>query len=206
VKVLAILCFCGTSILCLAQSNYHSAQYGISLKYPNTYDLKRGDLGDDEGDDWRLGYLGPIPMEFVASGGVRVVTVKTSAGAYPGTDFGMGFVAVSLNQHLTQDECRQFSDDVGGSEKPVVKKIGGVVFHGLQQGEAAVGHQFGGTYYHGFSDGWCYEIGVGVTTAGYGSGDGSKKVDTAKVFAILDKILQTVTIHVPKTSHAKQPQ
>ncbi len=204
-KVLAILCFCGTSILCLAQSNYHNPQYGISFKYPSTYDLRQGDLGDDEGDEWRLGYLGPIPMEFVASDGVRVVTVKTPAGAYAGTDFGMGFVAVSLHQHLSEDECRQFSE-VGGSKKPSVRKISGVVFHGLDQASIGVGHQFGGTYYHGFSDGWCYEIGVGVTTAGYGSGDGSKKVDTAKVFAILDKILQTVTIHVPKTSHAKQPQ
>src|ERR1035441_7762466 len=95
-KVLAIICFCGTSILCLAQSKYHSAQYGISFRYPSTYDLKPGDLGDVEGDEWRLGYLGPIPMEFAASGGVRVVTVKMPSSAYPGTDLDIAFFTVSV--------------------------------------------------------------------------------------------------------------
>ncbi len=201
-KVLAILCFCGTSILCLAQSNYTSAQYGISFRYPRAYDVKQGDLGDDEGDEWRLGYLGPIPMEFVASGGVRVVTVKKPHGAYPGTDLGIAFLTVSVNRHLTRDECTQFPHDFAEFKKPV-RKIGDVVFHGLEQGETAVSHHYGGTYYHGFANGWCYEIGMGVTTAGSGDVDGTKYVDENQVLARLDKIFQTVTVHVPKASHSK---
>jgi len=202
-KVLATLCLCGISTFCVAQSNYTSTQFGISFQYPKGYDLKQGDLGDVEGDDWRLGYLGPIPMEFVAPGGVRVVTVKTADDAYPETDFGMAFFTVSLNRYLTPEECKQFSDDISGSMKPVKKKIGGIVFNGLDQGEAAMMHQFGGTYYHGFSAGWCYEIGVGITTAGYGAVDGLKKVDTSRVEAALDRILRTVNIRVPKTGRSQ---
>jgi hypothetical protein len=52
-----------------AGTPYADPRSGISFRYPEGYVLKRGDLGDkDEG----LGYLGPIPMAFVGSGGVRI--------------------------------------------------------------------------------------------------------------------------------------
>ena len=194
-KILFTFCFCGWSIMCFGQTTYTSKNYGISFTYPKAWDIKEGDLG---GGDWEPGYLGSIPTEFVAPGGVRVVTVETPKDAYPGTDLTLAFFTVSVNQHLARRECEQFPDDVSGTRKPITKKIGGIVFHGLEQGEAAMNHQFAGTYYHGFSEGWCYELGEGVATAGYGAVDGMKKVDEAKLFAILDRILQTVTIRVPK--------
>jgi hypothetical protein len=49
-----------------------------------------------------------------------------------------------------------------------------------------LGHQFSGTYYHGFSRGSCYELGYGMATAGYGAVDGMKQVDYGKVFSILE--------------------
>ena len=43
--------------------------YGVSFDFPKNYDLREGDLPDmDRG----LGYLGKIPMEFSAPGGVRL--------------------------------------------------------------------------------------------------------------------------------------
>lgn len=139
-------------------------------------------------------------MEFVAPGGVRVVTVETPKGTYPGTDFGNAFFTVSVNGYLTRGECEQFPDDVSGSQKPITKNFNGMEFHGLEQGEGGMNHQFGGIYYHGFSEGSCYELGEGIATAGYGAVDGMKKVDDRQVFAILEKILRSVTIHAPKAS------
>lgn len=194
-KVLLAFCLCGWSIVCFGQTTYTSKNYGISFTYPKAWDIKDGDLG---GGDWELGYLGPIPMEFVAPEGVRVVTVQTPKDAYPGTDLGIAFVTVSLNEYLTQEECEQFPDDVSGIRKPVTKNLSGIVFHGLEQGGAAMSHQFAATYYHGFTPGRCYELGEGIATAGYGSVDGMKKVDEWKLFAILDRILHSVTIPVSK--------
>jgi hypothetical protein len=190
-KILFTFCLCLSSIMCFGQTTYTSKNYGISFIYPKVWDIKEGDLG---GGDWELGYLGTIPMEFVAPGGVRVVTVKTPKDAYPGTDLGIAFFTVSLNEYLTQEECEQFPDDVSGIRKPVTKNVSGIAFHGLEQGGAAMSHQFGGTYYHGFSGGRCFELGEGVATSGYGSVDGMKKVDELKLFAILDRIVGGVTL------------
>jgi hypothetical protein len=54
-----------------AKSRYTNEKYGISLQFPSSYTLKEGELGNE----YTLGYLGPIPMKFTAPGGVRVVTV-----------------------------------------------------------------------------------------------------------------------------------
>jgi hypothetical protein len=75
----------------------------------------------------------------------------------------------------------------------------------MRQGEVGLGHQFGGIYYHAFSEGSCYEVGEGIATSGYGAVDGMEKVDERHVFAILDKIIQSVTIHAPKTVVAASP-
>jgi hypothetical protein len=72
---------------------YSENKYGISLRFPGTYDLKEGQLGKEVG----LGYLGPIPMDFVAPGGVRVVTVVMPPHSYPNTDFNTAFVTLSVN-------------------------------------------------------------------------------------------------------------
>jgi hypothetical protein len=176
------------------KSTYTNEKYGISLQYPSNYTLKEGELGNE----YTLGYLGPIPMKFTAAGGVRVVTVALPPNSYPGTDFNTAFVTLSVNQHLTRDECEDFPDGLPGSGKPIRKRFSGIKFHGSKQSDGGLGHQFGGFYYHGFSAGSCYELGDGIAISGYGAVDGMKKVDERQVFAILDKILESVTIHPPK--------
>jgi hypothetical protein len=199
-KTFIALCFCGLSITASAQLKYFDTKYGVSFQYPKGYDLKEGTLGNK---DTGMGYLGPTPMEFVAPGGVRVVTIETPAGSYPGTDFVNAFFTVSINPYLTNAECEQFMDDHATAPlKKPVKKISGVKFQGVGFGFAGLGHQAGGTYYHGFSRGFCYELGYGMATAGYGAVDGMKQVDGAKVFSILEKVLATVTLHIPANGGA----
>ncbi len=194
-KIFAMLCICLLPITVAAQAKYFNKKYGISLQFPNAYKLKEGELGEED----TLGYLGPIPMEFVAPGGVRVVTVEIPPSSFPGTDFNTAFVTLSVNPHLTQDECKRFPDDVSGSRKPITKKISGTQFHGLEQGEGGLGHQFGGSTITRFCKA-CYELGEGIATSGYGAVDGMKKVDDRQVFAILDRILRSVRIDAAKAA------
>ena len=190
-KLLVTLCLCGLALPLSAQSKYANRTYGISLLYPKGYILKEGDLGDK---DLGLGYLGPIPMEFAMPGGIRVMTVEPPVGSYPGTDFVNAFFTFSVNRHLTRQECQQFPGDTPGSGVSVTKKIRGVEFQGLRQGAAGLGHQFGGTYYHAFLRGSCYEFGYGIATSGYGTVHTLKKVEERNVFGILERILQSVKI------------
>jgi hypothetical protein len=208
-KTFIALCLCGLSITASAQLKYSDTKYGVSFQYLKGYVLKKGTLGDQ---DTGMGYLGPILMEFVAPGGVRVVTIETPTDSYPGTDFVNAFFTVSINPYLTRGECDQFIDDpplalleelhVKKIPKEPVKTISDVRFQGVRIGFSGLGHQAGGPYYHGFSRGFCYELGYGIATAGYGAVDGMKQVDSAKVFSILENILKTVTIRTPARAGA----
>jgi hypothetical protein len=178
-----------------AQLPFSDTKSGIAFQYPQGYVLKMGDLGDH---DTGLGYLGPIRMEFVASGGVRIVTVEPPADSYLGTDYVNAFFTVSANSRLSKGECQAFSDSLAVQKVSVVKTISGIEFHGTRVGEAGLGHQFGGVYYHGYSRGSCYELAYGLATSGYGAVDGMTKLDEGKVFAILERILGTVTVRRKK--------
>jgi hypothetical protein len=195
-KVFAAICVIGLASTLTAQSKYSNPPYGISLQYPNSYEVTEGKLGQDNRG---LGYLGSIPMEFVAPRGIRVVTVEAPSGSYSGTDFVDAFFTVSVNRHLTQDECAQFPSDLSSMSKPAgEREIDGIEFYSIEQGGAGMSHQWGATYFHGFSDGACYEIGYGLATAGYGAVDGMKQVNSGEVIAILECILKSVAIGPPK--------
>ena len=194
-KVLALFVLL-LPVTLFAQSRYSEKNYGLSLQYPSNYKLKEGELGDED----TLGYLGPIPMEFVATGGVRVVTVEVPPDSYPGTDFNTAFVTLSVNRYLTRDECERSSDDSPEPRKPIAKKISGMKFVGFGAGDVGLGHQFGGIYYHAMANGTCYELGEGLATSGYGSVEGMKQVDGLRVFTILDTILRSIAIHAPKAT------
>ncbi|HXH50658.1 MAG TPA: hypothetical protein VNM47_15055 [Terriglobia bacterium] len=195
-KILTTACTLGLAFVLTGQLKYSNPTYGLSLQYPKSYQVIEGKLGQN---NLGLGYLGSIPMEFVAPGGVRIVTIEAPNGSYPGTDFVNAFFTVSVNRHLTKEECEQFPTDLSNMSRPAgEKEINGLGFKALREGEGGLGHQWGGTYYHGFSDGLCYELGYGLATAGYGSVDGMKKVNGGEVFAILERVLKSVAISVPK--------
>jgi hypothetical protein len=176
------------------QQHYVNSKYGISLDYPKGYTVQEGDLAGV----YSLGYLGAIPMEFKAPGGVRVVTVIAPNDSYPDTDFQTAFVTVSVNDRLTRQVCEQFTD-VSGAKVPIEKTISGIVLRGMTQGSAGLGHQFSGTYFHGFSQGRCYEFGLGLATAGNGAIEGIRAVKRDEIFAILEHILQSGVIRKPQS-------
>jgi len=91
------------------KSTYSNKEEGIAFRYPAGYRVEEDDLNGDTG----LGYLGPIPMEFTAIGGVRIVIVEAPASLYLGTDFVNAFFTMSKNVYLTRDECEQFAESTG---------------------------------------------------------------------------------------------
>lgn len=168
--------------------------YGVSIDFPKNYDLHEGDLLDmDRG----LGYLGEIPMEFSADGGVRLVTVEVPRGAHPGTDLVNAFVTVSVFPNTTEVECSGFRSIGEKNATSKTRTIDGIKFHGKEESTTASMHQFSGVYLHGYSEESCYEIGYGVATAGYGAVDGVKKVNNAAVQEKLEKIVDSISINPP---------
>jgi hypothetical protein len=166
--------------------------YGISFDFPKSYDLHEGDLSDmDRG----LGYLGKIPMEFSAPGGVRLATVEVPRAAHPGTDFVSAFFTVSVFPNVTAAQCAEFGSVEGDGTPWFTRKIDGIEFHGRRESSAASMHQYFGTYLHGYSEESCYEVGYGIATAGYGAMDGVKKVNNQAVLQKLEKILDSLTIN-----------
>jgi hypothetical protein len=169
--------------------------YGISFDFPKNYDLHEGDLPDmDRG----LGYLGKIPMEFSAPGGVRLATIEVPRGAHPGTDFVNAFLTVSVLPNISESQCAQFSPALEDGDQQHTRKIDGIEFRGRKESSAASMHQFSGTYLHGYAEESCYEIGYGIATAGYGAMDGVKKVNNQAVLQKLEKILDSITVNAPQ--------
>jgi hypothetical protein len=169
--------------------------YGVSFDFPKNYDLHEGDLPDmDRG----LGYLGKIPMEFSSPGGVRLATIEVPRGAHPGTDFVNAFLTVSVFPNVTKAQCDEFQTSDGDGTPFLTRKIDGIEFHGRRESAAASMHQYSGTYWHGYSEESCYEIGYGIATAGYGSMDGLKKVNNEAVLRKLERILDSLNINAPQ--------
>jgi hypothetical protein len=192
-KILAAVLLIAFPIAPFAQASFRDAQSGISLRYPDSYRLTKGELSKDhEG----LGYLGEIPMEFTQFGGARIATVEAAENAYPGTDFVNSFVTVSVNQFETREECTHFADDEEGGKR-VGERFGGTMFHGIEVSDAAMNHQFGGDYYHAFIAGECIEVGEGIATGGLGVVDGLVAFPSKKVFGVLDGIERSIAIKVP---------
>jgi len=169
--------------------------YGVSFDFPKNYDLHEGDLPDmDRG----LGYLGKIPIEFSTPGGVRLATIEVPRGAHPGTDFVNAFLTVSVLPNATEAQCAEFASVEGDATPWLTRKIDGVEFRGRRESAAASMHQYSGTYFHGYTEESCYEIGYGLATAGYGAMDGVKKVNNQSVLQKLERILDTINIKAPQ--------
>jgi hypothetical protein len=169
--------------------------YGVSFDFPKSYDLHEGDLPDmDRG----LGYLGKIPMEFSAPGGVRLATIEVPRSAHPGTDFVNAFFTVSVFPNVTAAQCAEFRSAEDSGAPSQIRKIDGIEFRAKKESTTASMHQYSGTYLHGYAEESCYEIGYGIATAGYGAMDGIKKVNNQAALQKLEKILDSLTINPPQ--------
>ena len=179
--------------------HFEDTIYGVSFDFPKSYDLHEGDLPDmDRG----LGYLGKIPMEFYAPGGVRLATIEVPRGAHPGTDFVNAFFTVSVFPNVTEAQCADFGSIEGDATPWLTRRIDGIEFHGRKERAVASMHQYSGTYWHGYAEESCYELGYGIATAGYGAMDGIKKVNNQAVMQKLEKILDSLTINPSQVEEA----
>ncbi len=175
-----------------ASRHFDDDVYGVSFDFPKNYDLHEGDLPDmDRG----LGYLGKIPMEFSTAGGVRLATIEVPRGTHAGTDFVNAFLTISVLPNVTAAQCAEFGSVEGDGTPWLTRKIDGIEFHGRRESSVASMHQYSGTYLHGYAEEFCYEIGYGIATAGYGAMDGIKKVNNQAVLQKLERVLDSLTIH-----------
>lgn len=164
--------------------------YGVAFDAPQGYILKEGELPDM---DLGLGYLGALPMEFSLPGGVRIATVEVPRSAHPGSDFVNAFLTVSAFPNSTAEQCALFSPELSYVEPPLRQKIGGIAFTGIPNSEADGTHEYFGKYFHGYSEGTCYEAGYGIVTANAAAQDGLKKTNSEAVLRRLERILTTMT-------------
>ena len=177
---------------------YSNEEYGIAFDAPKGFVLKEGELPlMDRG----LGYLGPIPMHFAKSGGVRLATVEPPDGVHLGTNFVNEFFTVSAQYGSSQEICADFNVPAESRVSPVTRIVDGIDFHGFTEHSAASLHEYNGIYLHGYTNDTCYEIGFGVATAGSSISTNAlgnlKTVNEENRLRKLDRILNNVRINLP---------
>jgi hypothetical protein len=173
---------------------YSNSREGVFFRYPAGFMLKEGDLANT--DDIGFGYMGPLRTAFVQDGGVRIATVEIPATFYPKTDFVNAFFSVSVHEHMTAAECKQFRSE---QESPKTKRLkaGGLTFTGIEEDSAAMNHQLGASYFHTYVRERCYEASFGLATAGYGVIDGITHVHDKAIVASLQAVARTLRVTAP---------
>jgi len=175
---------------------YDDKTSGVSFQYPRKYSLKTGEAAD------KLVSSEPVPVDFVAPGGVAVAAVAVPESAYPKSDLGLAFFDVSTNKALTAKQCGEFSEakptttyDAGAAAVPQPKKlmIGDMELMSSESLASQGTREEAAKYYHVFENGACYEFALKVATATDNQG-GATHLDREKVFEKLEKILATVKI------------
>jgi hypothetical protein len=180
---------------------YDDHTSGISFQYPRKYSLKTGEAAD------KLVSADPVPMDFVAAGGVAVAAVAVPESAYPKSDLGAAFFNVSVNKTLTAEQCGEFSEaklaptsDAGTPAVTQPKKlmIGDMELMSSESLVSQGAREEAAKYYHVFENGACYEFALKVATGGIDNQGGTTHVDREEVFKKLEKILATVKIKAPE--------
>jgi hypothetical protein len=173
---------------------YKNDTYGVSFQYPRRYALK---TGDEAIVDW-FGSE-PVGMNFVDGSGISVVAVELPRGLYPGTDYRDAFFTVSVNRNLSEAQCSQFAvvDSNDSDEEPIAPttvNFGGQIYSQTSAFDGKAFEQAYGRYYHVYNNGACYEMALGLETAGYGAVDGIAPVDRDEVFHKLEGMLSSVRL------------
>lgn len=83
--------------------NYTDKTYGVSFEYPRRYAIETGDAATG------LLVSSPLPMNFVAPGGVALAAVELPETGFANTDFSSAYFNVSVNKTLTADQCNEFA-------------------------------------------------------------------------------------------------
>jgi hypothetical protein len=182
-------------------ATYSDPTYGVSFRYPNTYNLKTGDEPQKD-----LAGLGPVEMNFVQPGGTTLAAVELPRNAYPGADISSAFFNVSVNPNLSEAECTQFSssDSSGPADDPTpdsTVKVGSLEFN---QTEETL-KDFDSRYYHVYQNSTCYEFGLGLGNVVDGDTRKLTEAEYEKVFDKLEKIFDTVKIEPGVVSEIQEP-
>ncbi|MFZ0798587.1 MAG: hypothetical protein WCA13_03430 [Terriglobales bacterium] len=180
---------------------YSDPNYGVSFLYPRKFALTSGEKAQP-----LLVGVGDVPMNFVQTGGVTVVTVSVPSGSYPGTDFASAFFNVNVNRSLSEQECEHFVfvDTRNADGEPVDAekvKIGSTDMETTSNFSASAIEQAETQYYHSYENGACYEYVLGLGTEGFATEGGVEHVNRDEVFARLEKILATVKIRPVEQEH-----
>jgi len=86
-----------------ATVNYADKTYGVTFEYPRRYAIETGNAAGD------LLMSSPVPMNFVAPGGLALAAVELPETGFANTDFASAFFDVSVHKGLTADQCTQFA-------------------------------------------------------------------------------------------------
>ena len=172
-------------------ATYKNEEYGLSLVYPKSYNLKK----DEEANlEWTG--MGPVQMNFVQAGGGTIAAVELPKNSYPDTDFASGFFNVSVHPKMTAEQCSQFAfpeTTSNAAATPVKVKMGSSEFSEIEASAGDETNQADAKYYHVFQNGACYEFALGIQTARDADND-LPQVDRQQVFNKLKRILTTVKI------------
>ena len=172
-------------------STYKNADYGISLVYPKSYNLKKDDAANLE---WTG--LGPVQLNFVEPGGGTLAAIELPKDSYPDTDFATGFFNVSVHPTMTAEQCSQFAfpqTTGNAAATPAKVKMGRSEFYEIESSAGDQNNQADAKYYHVFQNGACYEFALGIQTARDADAE-VPQVDRQQVFNRLKRILTTVKI------------
>lgn len=86
-----------------ATVNYTDKAHGVSFEYPRRYAIETGDAATS------LLVSSPLPMNFIAPGGVALAAVELPETGFANTDFSSAYFDVSVNKALTPDQCNEFA-------------------------------------------------------------------------------------------------
>lgn len=244
-----------------ATVNYTDKANGVTFEYPRRYAIETGDAASE------LVLTNPVPMNFVAPGGVALAAVELPETGFDNTDFSSAFFNVSVHKTLTPEQCTEFAvpfvekQDVArapspanadnakpadqvteaksenadttkpsestadaksdvkaeakvetsaapSTETPTSVDLKELTLHATEAVSGQGTRQSDSRYFHVYQNGSCYEFALNVSTNANGDGL-TKHIDRDRIFARLEKILDTVKLESPalapevKTADAK---
>jgi hypothetical protein len=86
-----------------ATVTYTDQTYGVSFDYPRRYGLETGNAANE------LVASSPLPMNFIAPGGLALAAVELPESAFADTDLSAAYFNVSINKALTAEQCSEFA-------------------------------------------------------------------------------------------------
>ena len=168
---------------------YKSRDYGVSFEYPRQYayvsaktiangDASRKAKSDGSADQFTL------------------ASVEVPKGFYPDTDFDRGYLTVSLNESLSEDECLA---TLGPNFQSA--NINGIDFKWVEADRGGSGESAKVRNFITYTNATCYELELGVKSKN--EKGMAREVDPDQVFKRLDAIMATVKIK-PTLQPAKE--